>query len=84
MSSFHASCTAKGTYREMDSSLPEGVHLSCRDWKTHCVPGTMDSNLRNLWRMLLKAARLGQLQGSLNSCIQFGSIFIETFYIYVQ
>lgn len=48
-----ASLTSKGTYRKtqssLDASLPEGVPWSFRNWKANCVPGAMDSNLKNLW-----------------------------------
>lgn len=56
-------------YREtqsgLNASLPDEGHQFLRNWKTHCAPGAMDFNLRNLLCMLFKAARPGQLNGSL-------------------
>lgn len=69
LSSTCASLSSKGTYREAQrglyASLLEGVHHSLRNWKAQCAPSSMDSNLKSLWHMPLKAARPSQLRGSL-------------------
>jgi hypothetical protein len=46
----------QGKQRGLDTALPEGVHQSLRNWKAHCAPGVMDSNLKNLWCMPFKPA----------------------------
>ena len=52
------------TQGSLNTSLPEGVPQSLRKWKVRCVPGTMDSTLKNPWLRPLKAARPGPLHGS--------------------
>lgn len=60
LSSFHASLTSEGTYKEiqrrLNTSLAEALYTS----------GSMNSNLKNLWHMLLMAARPGQFHGFLH------------------
>lgn len=45
----------------MNASLPEGLHQYLWNWKTHCTPRAMDSNLRNYNTCLLS-----QLHGFLH------------------
>lgn len=69
LSRVHACLTTKKSYRETQSSLPASLHKQVfwflRKWKAHWAPGVVNSNLRNLCHVSVKAARPGQLCGSL-------------------
>lgn len=75
---FHDSLSPKGTdgetQRGLDTSMPGRVHRSLRNWKAHCIPGTVISNLKNLRCLPLKVARSSQLYGSLH-------ITLSTFHV---
>lgn len=69
LSSLHASLTSKGicikSQSGLNASMPEEVHQYLRNWKAHSAPGTMDSYLKNLCHISLKAATLDKHHGSL-------------------
>lgn len=64
LSSFPASLTSKGTCIKaqsgLNASMPEEVHQYLSNWKAHSAPGTMNSYLKNLCHIYLKAATLGK------------------------
>lgn len=49
-------------------------NLSLGNWETHCAPGAMDSHLKNLWHMPLKAGRVSRLHCFLQNTYPRGPI----------